>query len=61
MARAHAIDALSQSRVEVVVFIVVSFPFVLVIADRPPMDLFRVGKAESGRPVFRAARRRYQS
>ena len=31
MARAHAIDPLSQSRVEVVVFIVVSFRFVLVI------------------------------
>jgi hypothetical protein len=31
MARAHAIDPLSQRRVEVVVFIVVSFRFVLVI------------------------------
>jgi hypothetical protein len=44
MARAHAIDALSQSRVEVVVFIVVSFRFVLV---------FRLPKAAALRRLTR--------
>src|SRR6266480_5950939 len=47
MARAHAIDPLSQSRLEVVVFIVVSFRFVLVIGLLKAAALRRLTMVEA--------------
>jgi hypothetical protein len=57
MARAHAIDPLSQSRVEVVVFIVVSFRFVLVIGLLKAATLHRLTVKLTGPPPLACGRR----